>query len=166
MNYVEWLRVRNCLRIVAILLAIFVLLAIILRVSVNRYMSTDAWIQHFQDPGTTVTRTLLPDGTKRTIWNNPREQTHVVIDDHGYAGKHIVVTEPSSRSHENHDNVAVGSIHVTESRHGSITTTVIDTDGSVPFLYYMAIADLMALVVAMVLAAPLHAKRKIIWKLR
>ncbi len=154
MNYVEWLRVRNCLRIVAIVLAIFLLLAIILRISVSRYMTTDAWLEHFQDPGTTATHATLPDGTKRTIWDNPREQTHVVIDDRGYAGKHIVVTEPTKRTHESHDKVAVGSIHIVESRHGSVTTTVIDTNGSVPFLYYMAVADLMALIVAMVLAAP------------
>lgn len=154
MNYVEWLRVRNCLRIVAIILGIFVLLAVVLRISVNRYMSPDAWIQHFQKSGTIVTHVALPNGAKRTIWDNPRDNTRMVIDDYGYAGQRIVVTEPTSRAHEEHDNVAIGSIHVIESRHGAVTTTVIDTNGSVPFLYYMAFADLVALVVAMVLAAP------------
>jgi hypothetical protein len=154
MNYAEWLRVRNCLRTVAIVLGIFVLLAIVLRISVNRYMSPDGWIQHFHKSGTIVTHVTLPGGTKRTIWDNPQDQTHIVIDDYGYAGQHIVVTEPSSRAHEEHDNIAVGSLHVIESRHGAVTTTVIDTNGSVPFLYYMAIADVVALIVAMVLAAP------------
>ena len=154
MNYVEWLRVRNCLRIVAIILGIGVLLAVILRISLTRYMSPDSWIQHFHEPGTVVTHVTLPDGTKRTIWDNAHEQTHVVIDDRGYAGKHIVVTEPSSRAHNEHDNVAVGSIHVSESQNGTMSTTVIDTNGAVPMLYYMAFADLVALIVAMVLAAP------------
>src|SRR5262249_39339679 len=96
----------------------------------------------------------LPDGTKRTIWDNAHAQTHVVIDDHGYRGKHIVVTEPASRAHNEHDNVAVGSIHVAESQNGSLSTTVSDTNGSVPMLYYMAFADVVALIVAMCLAAP------------
>ncbi|HLX26432.1 MAG TPA: hypothetical protein VKR05_05520 [Candidatus Cybelea sp.] len=154
MNYVEWLRVRNCLRIVAIILGIGVLLAVILRISLTRYMSPESWIQHFHEPGTVVTHVTLPDGTKRTIWDNAHDQTHVVIDDLGYAGKHIVVTEPASRAHNDHDNVAVGSIHVNESQNGAVRTTVIDTNGSVPMLYYMAFADVVALIVAMVLAAP------------
>ncbi|MBV9332906.1 MAG: hypothetical protein JO146_02780 [Candidatus Eremiobacteraeota bacterium] len=154
MNYVEWLRVRNCLRIVAIILAIGVVLAVILRISLTRYMSPESWIQHFHQPGTVVTHITLPDGTARTVWDNVHEQTRVVIDDRGYAGKHIVVTEPASRAHSEHDNVAVGSVHVSESQNGSVTTTVIDTNGSVPMLYYMAFADVVALIVAMVLAAP------------
>lgn len=154
MNYVEWLRVRNCLRIVAIILGIGVLLAVILRISLSRYMSPDSWIQHFHEPATIVTHATLPDGTKRTIWDNPHERTRVVIDDLGYAGKHIVITQPASRAHDQHDNVAVGSVHVSESQNGAVSTTVIDTNGSVPMLYYMAFADLVALIVAMVLAAP------------
>jgi len=155
MNYVEWLRIRNCLRVVAIILAIFVLLAVVLRVSVARYMSPDAWIEHFHDPGTTVSHVVLPDGTKRTILDNAAEQTHVVIDDRGQQGKHIVVTEPTARAHTDTKHVNVGSIQVQESRHGSLTTTTIDTNGSVPMLYYMAFADLFAIVIGTFLAAPL-----------
>ncbi len=156
MNYVEWLRVRNLLRIVAIILVILVALAVILRISVSRYMSPDAWVQHITtDPGTKVSHTVLPDGTRRTIIEDPSDQTHVVIDDYGYAGKHIVVSEPSSRAHSDHSKMNVGSIRVTESQHGSMTTTVIDTNGAVPMMYYMAIADVVALIVATILAAPL-----------
>jgi hypothetical protein len=155
MNYVEWLRVRNCLRCVAIVLAIFVALGVVLRISVNHYMSSEAWIAHMAaQNGAKETNVVLPDGTKRMIIDDPSDQTHIVVDDHGYAGRHVVITEPSRRAHEEHDNVAVGSIHVTESHNGSMTTTVIDTNGSVPMLYYMAVADIVALIVAMVLAAP------------
>jgi hypothetical protein len=156
MNYVEWLRVRNLLRIVLIVLAILVVLAVILRVSVARYMSPESWIAHMASgPGTTQTRTTLPDGTQRLILDDPAERTHIVIDDHGYAGKHIVVTEPTSRAHKENSNVSVGSIHVIESPHGDVTTTVVDTNGAVPMLYYMALADVVALIVATILAAPL-----------
>lgn len=155
MNYVEWLRVRNLLRNVAIVLAILVVLAVVLRISVSRYMSPDAWISHLQShPGATVTHATLPDGTARTIIDDPHEQTHVVIDDHGYRGKHIVVSQPSSHSKEDKTRVSVGSVHVYESHNGTVETTVIDTNGSVPMIYYMALADVVALIVATILAAP------------
>jgi hypothetical protein len=156
MNYVEWLRIRNCLRTVAIVLAILVALAVVLRVSVNRYMSSEAWIAHMaMQNGARETHTTLPDGTKRMILDDPADRTRIVVDDHGYAGRHIVITEPSKRAREEHEHVTVGSIRVSESRHGSMTTTVIDTNGAVPMIYYMALADLVALIVATILAAPL-----------
>lgn len=156
MNYVEWLRVRNLLKIVVIVLAVLVLLGIVLRISVSRYMSPDAWISHMSlEQGTQVQHAVLPDGTKRVIIDNSTDKTHVVIDDHGYQGKHIVITEPSSRAHKDQGNIhRVGSIVVSQSQSGGMTTTVIDTNGSVPMIYYMALADVVALIVATMLAAP------------
>ena len=156
MNYIEWLRVRNCLRTLTIVLAIFVALAGILRISFSRYMSPAEWVQHISNgPGVTQTHTTLPDGTKRTVVNNPGDRTHIVIDDRGNAGTHIVVTEPSSRAHKDNSDVHVGSIAVQEQQHGDITVTTIDTNGAVPMIYFMVLADIIALVVATILAAPL-----------
>ncbi|HEY6327502.1 MAG TPA: hypothetical protein VIW73_13440 [Candidatus Cybelea sp.] len=155
MNYVEWLRVRNLLKIVVIILAILVVLAVVLRISFARYMSPEAWVAHAaMQHGTHETHLTLSDGTKRLILDNPSERTRIVVDDHGYAGRHIVITEPTSSSHSDTDHVNVGSIQVVESRHGTITTTVIDTNGAVPMLYYMLLADIVALIVATILAAP------------
>lgn len=155
MNYIEWLRVRNCLRVVVIVLAIFVVIAGALRLSVSRYMSPETWVQHMaNEPGVTKTYSTLPDGTKRTIIDKPTERMHVVIDDHGKDGTHIVVTEPASRSRKDSSDVHIGSIHVDEARHGDLTTTTIDTNGSVPMMYFMLIADIMALIIATILAAP------------
>lgn len=155
MNYVEWLRVRNLLRLVAIILGILLLLAIVLRISVSRYMSPQTWVHEaMMHPGVHVTNLVLPGGTKRTILDDPHESTHVVIDDYGYKGTHIVITEPSSKAHEESNHINMGSIQVFESKHGTITTTVIDTNGAVPMLYYMGVADVVALIIATMLAAP------------
>jgi hypothetical protein len=155
MTYVEWLRIRNCLRIVIIILAILLVLAVILRFSVARYMSPDAWISHMTlDPGTKVTRSVLPDGTKRIVLDNATDRSHVVIDDRGSAGKRITVTEPSERAHKDTGNMHFGSILVSSTQHGDMTTTTIDTNGAVPMLFYMALADVVALIVATILAAP------------
>jgi hypothetical protein len=154
-NYIEWLRVRNCLRTTAIVLVVLVALAGVLRISLSRYMSPDQWIRHIASgPGVTQTHLVLPDGTKRTIIDSPADRTHAVIDDRGRAGTHIVVTEPASRAHKDTSNVQIGSIHVHESRQGDLTTTTIDTNGAVPMLYFMAFADVVALIIATMLAAP------------
>lgn len=154
MNYVEWLRVRNCLRITFIILGSLVALALILRISFARYQSPEALIAHVStEPGTTERHVTLPDGTKRLILDDPADRTHIVVDDHGTAGRHIVITEPTSQEHE-HSHVDIGSMSVHESRHGSMTTTTIDTTGAVPMLVLMGLADVVALIVATILAAP------------
>jgi ABC-type transport system involved in multi-copper enzyme maturation permease subunit len=154
MNYVEWLRVRNCLRITVIILGILTALGLILRISFARYQSPEALIVHVSsEPGTTERHVTLPDGTKRLILDNPSERTHIVVDDHGSAGRHIVITEPTSNERER-SHVDLGSMSIHESRHGSMTTTTIDTTGAAPMLIYMGFADVVALIVATILAAP------------
>jgi hypothetical protein len=155
-TYAEWLRVRNCLRILAIVLAVCIVLVFILRVTTLRWDNIGSQLNALEkDTGSRVTQTVLPDGTHRTVIDDPRKQAHVVIDDHGYNGKHIVITEPAKMSHTMHnDQVIVGSINVHESRSNKMTTTVIDTNGTAPFIYYMAIADLVALIIATCLGAP------------
>jgi hypothetical protein len=156
MTYIEWLRVRNCLRTVAICLALLVMLAAVLRISFARYMSPNEWVQHIsQEPGATETHATLPDGTKQTVIEDSRDHTHVVIADRGSAGTHIVITEPASRAHKDHSEFNIGSIAVNSSRQGGLETTTVDTNGSVPMLEIMALANVVALIVATVLAAPL-----------
>jgi hypothetical protein len=154
-NYVEWLRVRNCLRITLIILGILVVLALILRISVARYPTYEGMVTSIANaPGTTQRHVTLPDGTKRTIIDNPARQTHIVVDDVGSSGKHIVITEPTRAAHEHRSHVDFGNVEVRESKHGSMTTITIDTDNSIPMLLYMGFADVAALIVATILAAP------------
>ena len=144
MNYIEWLRVRNCLRTTAIVLIVFVAIAGALRISFSRYMSPQQWVQRIErEPGTTQSQVVLPDGTKRTTLDNPGKRTHVVIDDRGSAGTHITITEPSSR-HDDGSDVHIGGTHVTETRQGAVTTTSIETHRAVPMMYFMALACIVA----------------------
>jgi ABC-type transport system involved in multi-copper enzyme maturation permease subunit len=154
-NYVEWLRVRNCLRITLIILGILVVLALILRISVARYPTYEGMVTSIANaPGTTQRHVTLPDGTKRTIIDNPARQIHIVVDDVGSSGKHIIITEPTRDVHEHGSHFDIGNVEVRKFKHGSMTTTTIDVDNSVPLLLYMAFADVAALIVATILAAP------------
>lgn len=154
MNYVEWLRIRNCLRVIAIILAILVLLAVVLRISFARYLSPEAWISNMSsEPGTKTTQSLLPDGSKQIVIDNPREGVHAVITDRGAAGKHIVVTEPSGRAQQ-HDAMSIGSTVITKNTNGSMTTVTLNSNGVVPLGDYIGLGWVVALIVATILAAP------------
>ncbi len=156
MTYVEWLRVRNCLRVLAISLGVFILIVLVLRISYNKYITEDdAIISHAKmQAGTTVTHSALPDGTKRTTINDPKDRTTIVIDNHGLNGRHITITEPASTSHHHESHGVIGSVHVNEARSGNMSITTIDTNGTVPFVFYMAFADVVAFIIATCLAAP------------
>ncbi len=155
MSYIEWLRVRNCLRITLMILGTLIVLALILRISLVRPAWYDTTIgQVTAAPGTTERHVTLPDGTKRTILDNPAVQTHIVVDDYGSAGRHIAITQPTRNLHETESHVDIGVVEIRDVRHGSMTTTTIDTNGSVPMLVPMGFADVVALIVATILAAP------------
>jgi len=154
MTYVEWLRIRNLLRITAIVFAALILLAIVLRLAFVHNGPYEAMVSHaMSDPNTKVTHTTLPDGTPRTILDNPVDKTHIIIDDHGYAGKRIVITEPA-HGHDTNDREQVGSVHVDETHSSRSVTTTIDTNGTTDFSTYAGIACFISLILATILGAP------------
>ncbi|HTU71769.1 MAG TPA: hypothetical protein VMF11_15810 [Candidatus Baltobacteraceae bacterium] len=153
MTYVEWLRVRNALRVVAIILGVFLLVAVVLRISYNRQLATDEIIEHISSHPHTTTHVTLPGGVPRTIITYPDDGTVITIDNVGWGGRHVVVTEPLSH-HEDIHQITIGSIHAVQTRSGNKSVTTFDTDAPAPFYFYMAVADVIALIVATVLAAP------------
>ncbi len=156
MTYVEWLRARNAMRVLAIILGALILIVLVLRISYNKYITQDeAIIMHAKmQHGTTVSHSVLPDGTPRTTIDDPVDKETIVIDNHGINGRHITITEPVKHSHEDMSHAVIGSIHVNETRQGNMSITTIDTNGSVPFIFYMAFADVVAFIIATLLAAP------------
>ncbi len=155
MTYVEWLRVRNVLRVTAIVLGALIVLALAVRLSLMHYGSVDAYVNQLRhEQGAKVSTTTLPDGTRRTTIDTPKGE-HVVIDDRGYRGQHIVITQAKRGTHDGgHLFVGIGSVRVDESTTGNKTTTVADTDSATPFYYLLGFAQIVALIVATVLAAP------------
>ncbi|MDP9025616.1 MAG: hypothetical protein M3N13_09620, partial [Candidatus Eremiobacteraeota bacterium] len=156
MTYVEWLRVRNVLRILAVVLGVLIVVSLVLRISFSSYIDSDeAFLKHIQtQPGTKVTHAVLPGGIPQTIIDDPIDKTHVTIDNLGYGGRHIVIQEPKSGDHTSHDHISMGSVQVMESDKGGIRTTVVDTNGAVPFLFYMFASNIVALIIATILGAP------------
>ncbi len=153
MNYVEWLRVRNALRGIAIALAVMFFLAAIVRLSVAHLTTVDTIINDVKtQAGTKKTVSTLPDGTVRTTLISPRGE-RVVIDNHGYEGEKIVVTQPAG-PHEHVSSVLFGSLSVQKSTDGKFTTTTVYTNAPTPFFFLIGFAELVALIVATILGAP------------
>jgi hypothetical protein len=154
MTYVEWLRVRNVLRVVAIILVVFLLAAGAFRIYIGQYDTVGKLISHIQlDPGTKTTTATLPDGTNRTTIDDP-DGTHVVIEDRGFEGKTIRVIEPTGKRDNDLTHATIGSVHIDQSAKGRTTTTIVRTNGTTAFSGLLRIAGTVALIVATFLAAP------------
>lgn len=156
MVYVEWLRVRGCLKWCAIVLGILFLIVAILRIALAIGYNGERLVDNMKsDPGTRFSTMILPDGTRRTIVDDPLKKVHAVIDDRGSLGRHIEILDRSG-SHVCYtcSNVTHGSAQTFHRPGGSFT--VIDTGQPqvTPLLDFVKVGAFLALIVATVLGAP------------
>ncbi len=149
MNYVEWLRVRNALRIFAIVLGALLVIALIVRISVNGELSNDQFIvdRVSHDPGTVTTHSIV-NGLNRTTIYNAHDRTTITIDDQNNGGKLIRIVEPASGPHDVTNRGSVGPFHVYETQGNGMETITFNTDGPVNFEIFLAIGGFAALIFA------------------
>src|SRR5690242_16867819 len=96
MAYVEWLRVRGCLKWVAIVLGVLFLVGVIVRVALIGRQDYLSWAFNLKsDPGSRVSETMLPDGTRRVAIDDPAKQVRVIVFDRGWHGKRIEIYDYS-----------------------------------------------------------------------
>ncbi|HZY97932.1 MAG TPA: hypothetical protein VFE36_00020 [Candidatus Baltobacteraceae bacterium] len=156
MGYVEWLRVRGCLKWTALALGALLLLAVVFRLALighHSYLSYAFGLE--SDPGAKVTESALPDGAHRINIDDPAKQVRVVIIDRGWNGKHIEIYDYSGHSSSDaKDSVDMGTVHVTELPQKRGTLTVVNTNGETDFMNYVLCGLIVAFIVATVLGAP------------
>lgn len=165
MVYAEWLRIRNVLRGYGYVLLAFFILAVVLRVYFNSQLDISHWSNEANAVGAHVTSQTLPNGTVRTIIDNPgKDHEHIVIDDRGWHGKHVTVTTgvPNAakaaghRHIENSSNMAFGAITVKSSEDNTSSTYDIDTEGQpIDIGFVFAFSVIVGLIMATILGAPL-----------
>lgn len=158
MFYVEWLRVRNCLRILAIVFGVVFLLGVIARLAVG-VENGRIYAQIQQDmnaQGAQVSRVAQSDGSTRTTIYDPADGDHIVIVDRGWQGKNITLSGPNVETDRNtHVQVGTLSVHSTRVAGQQGGTVQIDTDVPVPVRILFPFAVFVALVIGTVLAGPL-----------
>lgn len=157
MGYVEWLRVRGCLKWVAIVLGVLFLIGVVVRVALVGRQDYISWAFNLKsDPGAKVTETTLPDGTRRTAIDDPAKQVRVVVFDRGWQGKRIEIYDYSEHGSNDlrHPGVVMGSVSENRLPSGHGTVTVVNTNGETDFISYVVNGAFVAFVVATVLGAP------------
>lgn len=154
-NYVEYLRATRALKIVAIILGVVLVIVAVTRIYTLRYESSWTDFSRYTNSSTAhVTKVKLPDGSTKTVIDDPVKKVHAEITDRGYAGKQIVITEPS-RGNKKGDNVTIGSINVDETSTKGVRRTVVSTNADVNVKYLFVAALPLMLLFATLVAGPL-----------
>ncbi|MGA7569274.1 MAG: hypothetical protein WCC70_08820 [Candidatus Aquilonibacter sp.] len=149
MNYVEWLRVRNALRIYAIVLGILIVIGLIVRISLAPQLNHDQYLidRVSKEPGTKISRSVV-DGVSRTTIVSPSDNTTITIDEKSDGGRIIHIVQPSS-SHTNSSHAShVGSIGASDSISNGIETITVDTNSPVNVVIFLAFATFAGLIFA------------------
>ena len=149
MNYVEWLRVRNALRIYAVVLGALILIALIVRISVNGQLSNNEFIvNHIEhDPGTVISHSVV-NGLNRTTLVNAKDRTTITIDQQNDGGKLIHIVQPAGKHSTTKNHLRIGSVSVTETQANGMSSTTFDTDGPVNVVIFLVIGYFVAMVFA------------------
>lgn len=156
--FVEYLRAMRALRIVGIILALLLVIALAFRLSFLNHGTPQTYINDLQNsPTAHVTKTQLADGTMRTVVDDPAKRTHAIILQRGRAFQ-LDVTEPSSEAKaHSHDNMSMGSLHMNEDTHAGMSHLTVSYNGGADITWAALFLGsvLMGFLVATMLAAPL-----------
>ncbi|MBV9271837.1 MAG: ABC transporter permease [Candidatus Eremiobacteraeota bacterium] len=154
-NYVEYLRAIRSLRIIAIILGVILVIVAVARVYAMRYPMWNDVSSFTTSPTAHISKVRLPDGSVKTIVDDPVKKVHAEIVDRGYAGKQIVITEPAHGSNKA-DRVTIGSVNVNETNgKNGVRRTVVNTNADVDIKYFFVGALPFMLLFATFVAGPL-----------
>src|SRR5580658_5105636 len=121
MNYVEWLRVRNALRVTAICLGVSIVICLIVRIAIAaQFGSGSSIVNRLGGEKDTVTTHSVVDGYNRTTLTNAHEHTTVVIEDQPDGSKIVQITEPGHSIHEHSVHVGLGPMDVSTTQSGGV----------------------------------------------
>ena len=155
--YAEVLRGKRALRVIAIILGIFLAIAIVFRLwAFSEHQQPENVAAALQSSSTAhVTHKTLADGTLETIVNDPANRVHAVIDRRGRLF-HMDATMPSSNA-MSHDNFMFGASSVDQNRKSGMTHIVLthDMTANIPVAILFAIAEVIGLITATMLGGVL-----------
>lgn len=165
MNYVEWLRVRGCLKWTIVVLVVCEAILLFGRftyLDIHPHSKTLSGIeigdQTFAqfEASSKETTTKLSDGTVRTVIDNPAKGMRITIDDRGYRGKHIEVFQKNPSERASLENLNFGDVHFRREILPNGSVVKIDEGAALPedLNYYFVLAGIVAMIVGTVLGAP------------
>jgi hypothetical protein len=127
------------------------------RIALHGATTTESWAYNIEhSPTAHIARTQLPDGSTRTVVDDPQQRTHAVILERGDLVR-MDVTEPAHKAASSRDNVNFGSVSVREDVHAGVDRTTIQyhrgLDYDLGLLFLASIP--MGLIVGTILSDPL-----------
>lgn len=151
--YVEFLRVTRALRVVAILIALILLGALVLRFSFGAPATTHAVARDYyagleHSPTAHVTRTRLRGGITRTIVDDPKKEVYAIIDRRGSAVVSFTFAHTKEAAEDQSREAAARS--TTDTSHGVQYGYVVSIVGEV-----FSLTLPMGLLVSTLLGGPL-----------
>jgi hypothetical protein len=155
MNYVEWLRIRNGLRIYAIVLGILMVIGLIVRVSLAPQLNHDQYLidRVSKEPGTKISHSVV-DGLSRTTIVSPSDRTTITIDEKPDGGRIIHIIQPSSSQTNSSHSSHTGPFSASDSVSNGVETITVDTNSPVNVVIYLAFATFAGLLFATIFGAP------------
>lgn len=125
-QYVEYLRAKRALFVVAVVLGLLLLAAIVLRLVALKSADPQFMVADLRhSPTAHVSTQQLADGSTRTVIDDPAKNTHaVIVKKDGYF--RMDIDEPSSSARNRSDNV-FGSIAIHENRNSGMSHITIST---------------------------------------
>lgn len=159
MFYVEFLRARNCVRILAIVFGICFVIAAIVRLFMptNLHdMQTSRWVNmQMNESGVHARTTHLRDGSLRTTIIDP-DGDRVVVTDHGYRGQHVTVSGPDVNVDQT-GNIRIASVGVQahSGTNGTNGSVVVDTDEPIALSDLLYFPCLVGLIIATIIGGVL-----------
>jgi hypothetical protein len=152
-NFVEYLRAKRAIQIALILLGLFIICAIILRVTAAVHgHSIESWegsLQH--SPTAHVTRTTLADGSVHIVVNDPPRQTHAEIFERPDGRIDMEVTEPRT-SASGHDSFSIGSVTIHERTANGQAHTIVHYTRDLP-KYELGLCFLITIPMGLIVAS-------------
>lgn len=128
--YAEVLRGMRALRVIAIILAIFLAIAIVFRLWAFSEHNPEGLASVLQaSPTAHVTTKTLADGTIKTTVNDPFKHIHAVIDRRGQLF-HMDVTLPTTNSMSQERFFSIGNSSVDRTHRGGMSHVVITREGA------------------------------------
>jgi hypothetical protein len=154
MFYVEWLRVRNCLKILAIVLGAIFVLAVIVRLFMPTNLNQGHYIDYEMNASGAHAATVhLKNGATRTTILDS-EGDRVVIVDRGWHGKHVTVSGPNVNV-DRPAHVQIGSVgvHAAPGTNGGHVS--VNTDLPIPLAALLVEPGIVGIIIATILGGVL-----------
>jgi hypothetical protein len=155
MFYVEWLRVRNCLRVLAVVLGVIFAITVLVRLFMPTNLDESHYVHYeLNAAGAHVKTVHLKNGTTRTTILDT-EGDRVVVTDRGWRGKHITVSGPNVDVGGTATRVQVGSVRVNSAPGTNGGRVEVNTDEPIPFDALLIGPAIIGIIVATILGGVL-----------